>query len=146
MLQALDPTLRIAFVLGAICELEAPECAAILSTTAAAFRKALARAGGARRLSDSSLRRREPAASLPLRLAGESQPAPRPRRSGHLPYAVSPRRTSLQVLQAYDEVNRVRDSIELYRAQPPFDPPEDFSAQVRELLASTDVLSGRSDA
>jgi hypothetical protein len=47
------------------------------------------------------------------------------------------------VLQAYDEVNRVRDSIELYRAQPPFDPPEDFSAQVRELLASTNVLSGR---
>ena len=45
------------------------------------------------------------------------------------------------MLQAYDEVNRVRDSIELYRAQPPFDPPEDFSAQVRELLASTDVLS-----
>ena len=59
---------------------------------------------------------------------------------------VSPRRTSLQVLQAYDEVSRVRDSVELYRAQLRFDPPEDFSAQVREILASTDVLGGRSDA
>ena len=47
MLQALDPTLRIAFVLGAICELEAPECAAILGTTSAAFRKRLSRARAA---------------------------------------------------------------------------------------------------
>ena len=81
-----------------------------------------------------------------MRLAGEFNPRRGRVDPEHLRYAVSPRRTSLQVLQAYDEVNRVRDSIELYRAQPPFDPPEDFSAQVRELLASTDVLSGRSGA
>ena len=41
---------------------------------------ALARAGGARRLSHAPLRRREPTAPLPLRLAGKSEPAPRPHR------------------------------------------------------------------
>jgi RNA polymerase sigma factor (sigma-70 family) len=147
MLQSLDPTLRIAFVLGAICELEAPECAAILGTTSAAFRKRLSRARAAL---DAFLTRHCGVANQQRRCRCASQVNLNLRRGRidpeHLRYAVSPRRTSLQVLQAYDEVNRVRDSIELYRAQPPFDPPEDFSAQVRELLASTSVLSGRSDA
>jgi RNA polymerase sigma factor (sigma-70 family) len=146
MLQSLDASLRVAFILGAICELEAPECAAILGITSAAFRKRLSRARAAL---DAFLSRHCGVANRQNRCRCASQVNLNLARERldpqHLRYAVSPRRTSLQVLQAYDEVNRVRDSVELFRAQPAFEAPADFSAQVRAILVSTAVISGRAN-
>ena len=51
-------------------------------------------------------------------------------------------KTSLEVLQAHDELRKVRSSVELYKAQPIADAPEDFAASVRSMLASAPTLAG----
>ena len=142
ILSALDAQLRIAFVLGAVCELPAPECASILGIESATFRKRLSRA---RATLDHFLTAH----------CGVANPANRCRcryqvrrnlEQGRLHPAslllrTSRARTSLDVLQAHAELTRVRDSIELYQAQPTFELPEDFARQVREMLASATTLS-----
>jgi RNA polymerase sigma factor (sigma-70 family) len=144
MLQALDPQLRIAFVLGAICELGAPECAEILSISSVAFRKRLSRA---RTALDDFLARRCGVANCEngCRCAYQinhnlQNGSVNPERLRFA--AVSPRRTSLEVLQALGEVRRVQRSVEIYQTQPEFEPSEDFSARIREMLASATALVG----
>ena len=52
------------------------------------------------------------------------------------------RKTTLEVLRACDEVGKVRRSLEVFQAQPAFEPTEDFAAQIRALLVSATALSG----
>jgi RNA polymerase sigma factor (sigma-70 family) len=139
MLLALDPQLRVAFVLGAVCELPAPDCAAILEIESAAFRKRLSRA---RARLDEFLAAQ----------CGVANPANRCRCKNQINHnlaqgrlgqiGISRKNTSLEVLQAHGELAQVRQSIELYQAQPAAQPPEDFARQLRSLLAAATVLSG----
>jgi len=51
----------------------------------------------------------------------------------HLRYALPTTQTSLEALRAVGEIAHVKRSLELYRAQPAFEAPEDFSARLREV-------------
>jgi RNA polymerase sigma factor (sigma-70 family) len=143
MLQALEPSLRIAFVLGAICELGAPECAAILGIGPVAFRKRLSRA---RATLDEFLARHCGVADAENRCRCAYQINSNLARGRldprHLPYPVSRGKTTLEVLRACDEVGKVRRSLEVFQAQPAFEPTPDFAAQIRALLVSATALSG----
>lgn len=135
MLQALDRAQRIAFVLGAICELEAADAAHVLGISEAAFRKRLSRA---RATLDAFLARH----------CGVADPANRCRclyqvnhnvargrlDPARLDYAVSASRTSLETLRAMDEIAEARRSLQIYRAQPRPPAPEDFAARVRSMI------------
>jgi hypothetical protein len=146
MLQALEPELRVAFVLGGICEVSAPECAEILGITSAAFRKRLSRARAtldaflARHCGVSDGRNR-------CRCAFQVNHGVRRRRVDpeHLRFAVSPGKTSLEVLQAFNEVGRVRTSIELFQTDTGLRPGADFAHHVRDLLASAGTLLATAD-
>lgn len=46
----------------------------------------------------------------------------------------SPAETSLEALRAVGEIATVKRSLELYRAQPMFEAPQDFSARLREMM------------
>jgi len=144
MLQALVPALRIAFVLGAICELGATECADILGISPAAFRKRLSRA---RATLDEFMSRNCGVANGGNRCRCVHQINHNVARGRldpeRLHYAVSPRKTSLAVLRALDQVEQVKRAVDLFQAQPAFEPGEDFSAAVRRLLASATSLSTR---
>jgi RNA polymerase sigma factor (sigma-70 family) len=142
MLRALDKSQRIAFVLGAILELEANEAAMVLEISPVAFRKRLSRA---RVILDSFLARHCGVANsaAPCRCAyqvnhGIEQGRLNPAR---LRYAVPTARTSLETLRAFGEIQQVRRSLELYRAQPEFRAPEDFAAQMRAVIERTTALS-----
>jgi RNA polymerase sigma factor (sigma-70 family) len=136
MLQALDKDLRVAFVLGAICELDGPEAAYVLGISETAFRKRLSRARAAL---DAFLGKQCGVASVAnlcrckyqvnhnVKL-GRIDPA-------RLDYAVSTRNTSLEVLRALGEIDATRRSLQIYRAQPSFVPTEDFAKAVRALIA-----------
>lgn len=143
MLGALDRPLRMAFVLGAILELESSEAAQVLEISAAAFRKRLSRA---RHLLDTFVARH----------CGVANPSARCRCSRQIDYAKRqgrldperprfPRRsgpTSLQTLRAFGEIQSVRRALELYRAQPTFPAPEDFARELRLLLERSPSLTG----
>jgi hypothetical protein len=143
VLSALEPSLRIAFVLGAVCELPAPECAEILGIEAAAFRKRLSRA---RAQLDEFLRRRcsvvHPDNRCQCRFQVNFNLTNGRLHPTSLLLRASRETTSLEVLQAHAELRRVRESIELYQAQPPLEPPEDFALHVRAMLAAATALSG----
>jgi RNA polymerase sigma factor (sigma-70 family) len=142
MLGALDAPLRIAFVFGAILELEASEAAAALEISEVAFRKRLSRA---RRTLDAFIERH----------CGVANPQARCRcvwQLGHamnqgrlnpqsLRYARPVATTSLQALRAFGELQQVRRSLELYRAQPRFQAPEDFARQLRGLIQGAPTLA-----
>lgn len=142
ILNALDAQLRIAFVLGAVCELPAPECAGILGIESATFRKRLSRA---RATLDHFLTTHCGVANAANRCRCRYQ-IRRNIEQGRLHPAslllrTSRATTSLEVLQAHAELTHVRDAIELYQAQPPFELPEDFALHVRTMLASATTLS-----
>jgi len=142
MLRALDAPQRIAFVLGAILELEASEAAAILEITEPTFRKRLSRA-------------RSTLDAFVAKNCGVANHAARCRCAHQVNYAVGqgrldPQRlryaepiskTSLEALRAFGELNQVRRSLELYRAQPEPRAPEDFAESVRHMLESARTLS-----
>ncbi|MFT3927793.1 MAG: RNA polymerase sigma factor [Myxococcales bacterium] len=137
MLRALDRDQRIAFVLGAICELESPEAAAALGISEVAFRKRLSRA-------------RATLDAFMSKQCGVANPE-NPCRCAHqvnfrvqrrlldpacLRFAALDRtdRTSLEALRAMGEVKRVRRSLDLYHAQPAPKSPEDIAARIRPML------------
>lgn len=142
MLRALEPGLRIAFVLGAILELEAPEAARVLGISEVAFRKRLSRA---RSCLDRFL----------IKNCGVANPNARCRCAYQIGFAISKGRldperlrhaqptgtTTLEALRAFDELKQVRRSLELYRAQPQARAPQDFAEQLKQLLRSARTLS-----
>lgn len=142
MLRALDRSLRIAFVLGAILELEASEGAAVLEISEVAFRKRLSRA-------------RSTLDSFIAKHCSVANPQARCRCAWQIGYAIDRGRlepkqlryarpvetTSLEALRAHRELKQVRRSLELYRAQPELRAPEDFARQLREALGATTVLT-----
>jgi RNA polymerase sigma factor (sigma-70 family) len=142
MLRALDPAQRIAFVLGAVLELESAEAAAVLEISEPTFRKRLSRARSAL---DAFVSKNCGVANsaAPCRCAFQVNHAHRQGRldPAHLRYAVPTTHTSLEALRAVGEIARVKRSLELYRAQPTFRCSEDFSARVREMLESARTLS-----
>ena len=56
-------------------------------------------------------------------------------------YAAPANRTSLEALRAFGEIQTVRRSLELYRAQPQFRAPEDFAERVRKMIDGASTLS-----
>ncbi|HEX6242326.1 MAG TPA: RNA polymerase sigma factor, partial [Polyangiales bacterium] len=133
MLRALDREQRIAFVLGAICEVPAPEAAYALSLSEVAFRKRLSRARAAL---DAFLRKHCGVANPDNACRCAYQVNHRVRIGrldpGCLRLAAPVARTSLEALrETRREVGRVRRSLELYRAQPVERAPDDFAGQLR---------------
>jgi RNA polymerase sigma factor (sigma-70 family) len=142
MLQALDPPQRIAFVLGAILDLDARDAAAVLEIGEAAFRKRLSRARGTL---DGFVSRHCGVAN-PANICRCRHQINHNVRRGRmdpkaLRFAVPVAHTSLEALRAHGEIQKVRRSLELYRAQREFAPPEDFAERVRQLLAASPVIS-----
>lgn len=142
MLRALDKSQRLAFVLGAILELEAGEAALVLDISPVAFRKRLSRA---RETLDAFVAKYcgVANAAAPCRCAyqvnhGYEEGRLNPEK---LRYAVSTPRTSLEALRAFGDIQRVRRSLELYRAQPEFRAPEDFAARLRETIEGATALT-----
>jgi len=138
MLRALDKSQRLAFILGAILELESAEAAAVLEISEAAFRKRLSRA---RSVLDAFVARHCGVANhqAPCRCGyqvnhgiqlGRLDPS-------HLRFAQPAERTSLEALRAFGEIQRVRRSLELYRAQPELRAPQDFAQQLRKMIDQT---------
>ncbi|MFZ5892548.1 MAG: RNA polymerase sigma factor [Myxococcota bacterium] len=142
MLRALDPPLRIAFVLGAVLELDASDAARALEISEVAFRKRLSRA---RLALDEFVAKNcgvaNPAA--PCRCAYQVNHATRQGRfdPNCLRYASKTARTSLETLRAFGEIAGVRRALELYRAQPEFRAPEDFAARIRSLIDGATSLT-----
>lgn len=142
MLRALDRSLRIAFVLGAILELEASEGAAVLEISEVAFRKRLSRA-------------RSTLDGFVAKHCSVANPHARCRCAWQIGYAMNKGRldpkqlrfarpvetTSLEALRAHGELKQVRRSLELYRAQPQHQAPEDFARRLREMLRATTSLT-----
>ncbi len=142
MLRALDAPQRIAFVLGAILELEASEAAAVLEISEPTFRKRLSRA---RSTLDAFLAKNCGVANRAARCRcvnqvsyAVSQGRLDPLRLNH---AAPSARTSLETLRAFGEINHVRRSLELYRAQPEPRAPADFAEDVRQMLERTRTLT-----
>jgi RNA polymerase sigma factor (sigma-70 family) len=142
MLRALEPGLRIAFVLGAILELEAPEAARVLEISEVAFRKRLSRA---RNLLDSFLANNCGVANPDARCRCAHQIRFAMAKGRLNPercrYAKPSGRTTLEALRAYGELKQVRRSLELYRAQPQFRAPRDFAEQLKQVLKSARTLT-----
>lgn len=141
MLQALDKPHRLAFVLGAICELDGPEAASVLGISEAAFRKRLSRA---RSMLDAFVAKHcgvaNPANACRCVHQVNLNVARRCVDAARLDYAVPTVKTSVEVLRALGEVRKVRRSLELFRAQPSFAAPEDFADRVRAVIASASAL------
>ena len=142
MLNSLDVPQRIAFVLGAILDLEASECALVLEISEVAFRKRLSRA-------------RSTLDAFVAKQCGVANPENACRCAFQVNYARSQGRldplrfrfaqatdqTSLEALHTFGEIKRVRRSLELYRAQPVARAPEDFAEHVRAMIESVRTLS-----
>ncbi|HET9957041.1 MAG TPA: RNA polymerase sigma factor [Polyangiaceae bacterium] len=142
MLQALDPPLRMAFVLGAILELEASDAAAALEISEPAFRKRLSRA-------------REALDNFVSRHCGVANPANACRcayqinhnlqkgrlNPTQLRFALPAARKNPDALRTFGDIQRVRTALELYRSQPEFQAKEDFAQRLRELIESAPTLS-----
>ncbi len=142
MLNSLDVPQRIAFVLGAVLDLEASECAAVLEISEVAFRKRLSRARGTL---DAFVAKQCGVANPenPCRCAYQVNYA---RSHGRLDplrfrFAKPSDQTSLEALHTFGELKRVRRSLELYRAQPVARAPEDFAEHVRAMIESVRTLS-----
>jgi RNA polymerase sigma factor (sigma-70 family) len=142
MLNSLDVPQRLAFVLGAILELEASECALVLEISEVAFRKRLSRA---RSTLDAFVAKQCGVANPenPCRCAYQVNYA---RSQGRLDplrfrFAQATDQTSLEALHTFGEIKRVRRSLELYRAQPVARAPEDFAEHVRAMIESVRTLS-----
>jgi hypothetical protein len=142
MLPALAPVQRAAYVLGVICELEASEAAYVLGVSEVAFRKRLSRA---RTQLDAFMSKHCGAANPRNRCRCAFQVnynvARRCIDPQRLQYAQPAAKTSLEALQALGEIEGVRRSLELYRAQPAFSAPEELAKQLRGLIAATSSLS-----
>jgi len=145
MLQALDADLRIAFILGAICELESTEAAEIAGISPAAFRKRLSRA---RRTLDAFVAGHcgvaNPDNACRCRFQinyNVARGALDPRK---LRFASPAPRSSVDAVRALGDIHRVRRSLELYRAQPDFAPPEVFVEGIRRLLTAASAHPGQS--
>jgi RNA polymerase sigma factor (sigma-70 family) len=142
MLRALDPQLRIAFVLGAILELDACDAAAALEISEVAFRKRLSRARAAL---DAFVAKNCGVANPAARCRCKYQVNHATRRgrfdANCLRYATKTTKTSLETLRAVGEIARVRRALELYRAQPEFRPSDDFGAHVRSLIEGATTLN-----
>lgn len=144
MLQALDREQRIAFVLGAICDLGSAEAAEILDISEAAFRKRLSRA---RSTLDAFVGKHCGVADAKNVCRCRHQINHNVARGvlnpSHLRFASPAAKTSVEALRALGEIHAVRRSLELYRAQPDFAPPDVFAEKLRRLIASAPVLSGQ---
>jgi RNA polymerase sigma factor (sigma-70 family) len=142
MLQALDAPQRIAFVLGAILELEASEAAAALDISEQTFRKRLSRARAAL---DGFVARHCGVADARNRCQCRFQVNHNVERGrldpARLRFALPTARTSVEALRAFGELQTVRRSLELYRAQPTFAPGADFAEHLRGLIAAAGTLA-----
>jgi len=142
MLRALDPAQRIAFVLGSLLELDAPEAAAVLEIPEATFRKRLSRA---RASLDEFIARHcgVASSSAECRCAHQVNYAIKQGRlnPAQLRYATPTRQTSVEAIRALGEIKQARRSLELYRAQPEFTAPDDFAAKVRSMIDRAVALS-----
>ncbi|APR79603.1 RNA polymerase sigma-54 factor RpoN [Minicystis rosea] len=142
MLQALEPEARIAFVLGALCDLDAKEAALVLDIPEATFRKRLSRA-------------RERLDAFLAKHCGIADPANRCRCAHQVNHNVARKRvdptrlhyalahipSTVEALRARSELGHIRRSLEIYRAQPDFEPTESFAARVRALFDETTSFS-----
>jgi hypothetical protein len=141
MLQSLDKPLRLAFVLGAICELEASEAAQIAGISEVAFRKRLSRA---RATLDKFMASNCGVANAQNRCRCVYQVNRNVERGildpKQLRFAAPTARTNLDALRAYGDINKVRHSLELYRAQPELRAPDDLATQMRQVIASAQSL------
>jgi hypothetical protein len=142
MLRALDAPRRIAFVLGAILDLEASEAAAVLEISELAFRKRLSRA---RNTLDEFVAKHCSVANAaaPCHCSYQVNYAKSQGRLDALRfrYATKTAQTSLEALRAFGELQHVRRSLELYRAQPVSRAPEDFAERVRAMIEQARTLS-----
>jgi RNA polymerase sigma factor (sigma-70 family) len=142
MLLCLDREHRAAYVLGEIMELEDQEACDVLEISREAFRKRLSRA-------------RADITALMQARCGLFDPANACRCSRRTATAIELGRVDRsnllfassteqakrfpQVLQVIRELEVNRRAAALYRSQPRPQPPEDFSAWLREVLASADA-------
>lgn len=142
MLQALAPTQRAVFVLGALCELEAKDAAYILGTSEVSFRKRLSRV---RAQLDAFVADHCGVANAERRCRCAHQVNYNVDRGvlnpSRLRFAATQGNTSLEALAALREIHKVRSSLELFRAQPAFRAPAAFAAGVRRVLEDTQFLS-----
>lgn len=142
MLRALDPPLRIAFVLGAVLELDAEQAASALEISEVAFRKRLSRA---RATLDAFVAKNCGVANPAARCRCKYQVNHATRRgrfdANCLRYAVKTAKTSLETLRVVGEISSVRRALELYRAQPEFHAKEDFAAHLRTLIGRATSLT-----
>ncbi|HEY6880363.1 MAG TPA: RNA polymerase sigma factor [Polyangiales bacterium] len=141
MLRALDRDQRIAFILGAICEVEAKEAAYALSISEAAFRKRLSRA---RHALDEFVQEHCSVANAHNRCRCAHQVNHRIHKGTLVPgqprFTLHDPQTTLEALRAQREIGKVKRALELYRAQPVDRSPQDFAAHLHKLLAGTDLL------
>lgn len=141
MLQALEPSARLAFVLGALCELDAASAAYALGITEAAFKKRLSRA---RKTLDTFMSAHCGVANptAPCRCVNQVNHAVAkgrldPSAVGRLP---PPARTSLETLRAHREIDRVRRSLAIYQAQPASKAPDELAAHVRAAVGAARIF------
>ncbi len=142
MLQALEPEARIAFVLGALCELDCKEAALVLGISEPAFRKRLSRA---RERLDVFLEKHCGVANPKNRCRCAYQVNHNVERRRidptRLQYALSRIPTTVEALRARSELDEIRRSLAIYRAQPDFEPSEDFARRIRALFDASQSFS-----
>lgn len=141
MLQALEPPARIAFVLGALCELDSESASHALGISEAAFKKRLSRA---RKALDAFMRAHCGVAnpSAACRCMNQVNHSVRkgrldPRAVGRVP---PPARTSLETLRAHGEIDGVRRSLALYQAQPSPKTPDDLAQHIRAAIGAARIF------
>lgn len=135
MLLSLAPDQRLAFTLGALCDLSLAEAAAIVGISEVAFRKRLSRA---RQTLDAFLTKH----------CGVSDPRNACRCAFQVNFNVARGRplpehrqlASGQVLRALRELRGVRRSLTIYQAQPAHQLDAEAAAQLRALISSTSLF------
>ncbi|AKU98248.1 RNA polymerase sigma-54 factor RpoN [Labilithrix luteola] len=145
MLQSLDKSQRIAFVLGALCDLDSSEAAWVLDITEVTFRKRLSRARAAL---DAFLEQHCGVANPENACRCVNQVnlnvekgRINPSKLRYPPLPVSSRAAGDEVLETLGDIRKVRRSLEIYRGQPTYRSPEDFANRLRHLLDGTRSFS-----
>lgn len=136
MLQALEPAERITFVLGSICQLDGRDAAYVLEISEAAFRKRLSRV---RATFDAFLHKHCSVANPAAKCRCEYQINVNVAR-GRLNLSELASRPRLPVLNALKDIRRMRDSVELYRAQPEAVLAPQFAERLRQTIAAVGLF------
>lgn len=141
MLQSLDKSHRVAFLLGALCDLDASDAAYALGITEPAYRKRLSRA---RAMLDGFLEKHCGVANPdnPCRCLNQvnlnvERGRVNPSKLRYSPLPISSRTANEEVLETLGDIRKVRHSLEIYRGQPAYASPEDFARTLRTILDAT---------